>query len=1081
MGYATHFADPYQYRAEASAALMWARAGAAVDSSWGSGGHIPTFMRVNAVQRSLVGLFFVAFCLATGECSLPSRCLLLREKLATALGPRRIAPGRIMGLPYAPEKDGAFKAGPPLIEVRQELRRSRSMEALASEAIANLTFPDHLDEAISQLQQVWKEAPGNAWILSDLSVAYLTRGSLGKDPQSFFLALCAASAAVRLEPQLLEARFNLGLSLEKLFLFEDARHAYAEYLALDPDSAWADEVRTRRDRLSATGGVARWETRKPLLFAAALSQDAALVQAQVGGFQQAARAYVELELLDDWAKAVLKGDAAHAEPSLTAAREIARQHALLTPDRMLPESIAAIDQAQGNPGHQEQLRRLAEGHSLFAQGYRFHESYRLPEAARAFQLSEEALRRAGSPFHHWAKLFIAACDYQRKDYAKALQVLDAIHTDHSLNKYPNLQARCDWLRGLIFFITNRMVAARDSYASALSHYQSTGESGNQATMENFLFEVSYVLGDDRKAWQYLYAALAKKEMILEPRRRQLVARSAAEVGRRSGESRVALYFGNEAVRWALSSGNPVQIALALRDRANLHHDAGQALEAQRDLAAAGDYAHQAGDEAMAAEIQVAKASFLERHEEKKALAELTEALPVLVRTHYNESLPALYLQRGRLYARQGHLDLGRADFLSGIQEYEHFFSELDDASRILRLERPTELFEEMIRLEAATERGARSRAFEYAERSRGRALTELMARPAAEGSTRIRSLEEVASALPHGVQLIEFAVLRDQVLVWILGDGAGRSLLLPIRRDELERRVEALRAAIEAGGDLTPEATHLYEVLIAPLQLPGSARVVVIPDGVLHQVPFGVLKNAATGRYWIEDHVLELAPAASIYLSCAARSRALLDSASTSALVVADPAFDTTLSPGLGRLPAARREGKQIVSLYGRAELLGDQDATRAAFLSALGRHQVLHFGGHAEVDARSPFLSRLLLAPDRNDRGVLFAHEIYRHRFAKTRLVVLAACSTAGDPVAPTEGISSLARPFLAAGIPAVVGSLWPVKDEDAAAWTVRLHTELAKGQDVASALRTATLSLLHGVSTNPKAWAAFELIGAS
>ena len=45
-------------------------------------------------------------------------------------------------------------------------------------------------------------------------------------------------------------------------------------------------------------------------------------------------------------------------------------------------------------------------------------------------------------------------------------------------------------------------------------------------------------------------------------------------------------------------------------------------------------------------------------------------------------------------------------------------------------------------------------------------------------------------------------------------------------------------------------------------------------------------------------------------------------------------------------------------------------------------------------------------------------------------RLAVLAACGSADGPVALGGASLSLARPFLSAGVPNVVASLWPVSD---------------------------------------------------
>ena len=67
-------------------------------------------------------------------------------------------------------------------------------------------------------------------------------------------------------------------------------------------------------------------------------------------------------------------------------------------------------------------------------------------------------------------------------------------------------------------------------------------------------------------------------------------------------------------------------------------------------------------------------------------------------------------------------------------------------------------------------------------------------------------------------------------------------------------------------------------------------------------------------------------------------------------------------------------------------------------------------------IDPTNTLLSKLVLAPGRDGgTGVLTAQEIYSLRLPRTRLVVLAACDTGNEYVPGGEGVTSLARAFLA------------------------------------------------------------------
>jgi CHAT domain-containing protein len=74
----------------------------------------------------------------------------------------------------------------------------------------------------------------------------------------------------------------------------------------------------------------------------------------------------------------------------------------------------------------------------------------------------------------------------------------------------------------------------------------------------------------------------------------------------------------------------------------------------------------------------------------------------------------------------------------------------------------------------------------------------------------------------------------------------------------------------------------------------------------------------------------------------------------------------------------------------------------------------------------------------------------------------------------------------FLRAGAHNVIGALWEVNDSAAPQLMDSFYSELSRGQDTASALRAAKLSLLHSkdpqsVFRKPYYWAPFQLYAGS
>ena len=88
-----------------------------------------------------------------------------------------------------------------------------------------------------------------------------------------------------------------------------------------------------------------------------------------------------------------------------------------------------------------------------------------------------------------------------------------------------------------------------------------------------------------------------------------------------------------------------------------------------------------------------------------------------------------------------------------------------------------------------------------------------------------------------------------------------------------------------------------------------------------------------------------------------------------------------------------------------------------------------------------------LLSAGADNEDGLLQAREI-EGLDLEGRIVVLSACQTVSGAVLSGEGVLSLARAFFEAGAQAVIGSRWPIRDEDAAWFFDAFYRGSAKGR---------------------------------
>jgi CHAT domain-containing protein len=202
-------------------------------------------------------------------------------------------------------------------------------------------------------------------------------------------------------------------------------------------------------------------------------------------------------------------------------------------------------------------------------------------------------------------------------------------------------------------------------------------------------------------------------------------------------------------------------------------------------------------------------------------------------------------------------------------------------------------------------------------------------------------------------------------------------------------------------------------------------------------------------------------------------------------LLVADPAFDARAHPELFRLRAARAEVASLAStVYPGAMVLEAGNATPGAVTEALVGAGIFHFAGHATFDDVRPELSRLVLAPGKDERGTgsLTAERLAELDLSRVRLVVLSACKTLRAGSGRSGGFAGFAGAVTDAGAGGVLGSLWRVDDELTRAMMEAFHREYRRSGNGPHSLRAAQLRMLRSPNPgerSPAAWAGFRYAG--
>jgi len=304
-------------------------------------------------------------------------------------------------------------------------------------------------------------------------------------------------------------------------------------------------------------------------------------------------------------------------------------------------------------------------------------------------------------------------------------------------------------------------------------------------------------------------------------------------------------------------------------------------------------------------------------------------------------------------------------------------------------------------------------------------------------------------------------------------DGAVRARV--VAAGAVAEDVRQLRASVsDPGAPPSPLARGLGDLLLGP-ELSGApdGRLLIVPDGVLHGVPFAALETGdgapVAGRF-----VLSQVPSLGVWQALRARPPA---TASRTLAVMANTRF-TGGPEARPRLQAAAREARAVARRARDPLLLLEASEAEVARLP-FEQFQALHFASHVEIDEEHPERSRIVMAVGAgDDDGYLQAREIERMRLP-CRLVVVSGCRSGQGRFLDGEGVVGLSHALHGAGVRSLVMSLWDVTDEGAAEAMSRFY-ELVPGRTVGEALRETQAALRRSSRfAHPAHWAAFFVSG--
>ena len=990
---------------------------------------------------------------------------------------------------------------------------SSSHHALGQLYLADRRYED----AIDQFTEALKLDPQNARAHSDLGAALLERGRLiatsqegSPDIEAFARSLTHLNRALAIDPDLNEALFNRALLRQQMMFVDGAAEDWRAYLEKDSNSRWADEARSNLEELEKR-------------------------QRRIEQGQQ--------NLVEDFLNACRAQDSDRAWDLLSSNRqklttEITDLYINKSRQRSGPNDSAPLV-ALAYAGEID-LRRVGDRYTLdLAQFYRSASQRQLVAAAEAHELSRRAtkaymeskLESAIDLYTKSQRILLQigdVCEARMAAYSLGLFYLEMTRVEQSAALLSSLARDCEaegylWLQARALFYISGIESNRNEYSKAIASAKQARAAAEKVNDRPCAFSAGSALIE-------YYRQLGNRRECLGEISRSLLLLSdsafgpismgrhygiAAQTFNTFGLDDVALDCQRESLRFAVQMDDFASLSVAHALLGLMYGKLQNYTEAFKnvDLAYTQGEAHASeilGREKMAyAELQRGNL-YRESGDTSNALASYNRSIELYRSLDFPTHLYQAYKGRLVCYIAQHDERSARQqleEVLVLIDKHRTNIFEEENRNNFFDIEQS--VYDLGIDFEYSLMQNGQ-KAFEYAEASRARSLLDSMNRMPLQiarsnsmgdlllpSGARPFSLEEIKARIPADALLLQYAVLEDKLLIWVVSrDKLEKPVEVKLSQAALNDKVSSYITSLKGSSGADREATsrlgrELFGYLIAPVEpMFGAIRTLhVVPDKALNGLPWDALISPTSGRYVIEDYQVMPTPSATLFAICTDLGEQKAGPRAERVMSVGNPTFNRDTFPNLPTLSDADREAQDITAFYTSSRRLLGPMAREQAVRDELARVDVAHFALHCVIDERSPMRSSLVLAKEPSAGavregldGVLQAREIYDLKLARLRVAVLSACQTGVERYYRGEGMIGMARAFLIARTPLVVASLWPVDSRATAKLMVRFHQQRKTEGSTAKALWLAKRSLLKGdteLYREPFYWAAFQAIG--
>jgi CHAT domain-containing protein len=1046
---------------------------------------------------------------------------------------KRSIEARAAGFKYAPiiefkgvQQESADNADQEIakLSLLNEVKQNPSAVSYHALGLVYL-FEKNFNEAIRQFELALQSERSSAQLYNDLGAAYLEKGKSiaeksesknsepsGESYKSYSNALDNFTRAIELNRSLPEPLFNRALTQQYIGLYQRAKQDWQEYLKRDSDSQWADEARHKLRLIEESEQKERQN--KSQLFQEFTDYYKARDDEKSWQIIRQTRdtngSLIVNKLLNSYLAASSGGQRQEAEDRFQALRYAANLEFQKTGDRYTSDLLEFYRQATGAQRTVSALSRKRLKKSF----RRFTRTNNDEAVALCVDAKEQFESVGNSCEASFASFRMAHCLMIQLKLEKALPILERLYQECSRRGYTWLLAQC----------VNQLAAIKiglKEYTSAISYsheslnlFEKVDDINGEFRNLVQLAEEYRLLNDPDKSLGFLQRGSLLMDSYLPGLTYRWSHYTILGFNFNSLCSyKTALEFRKEALRIASILNTPLLVArsyeyLALTCGKLKQYD--DAIANVREVSKIADGLPSEDDRlGLIAHSNLVLGQILNEGEQfDRAIEAFNESLEAFNKIKFQQNLYAAH--KGKLLAyiaqkNEQSIDEEIRKVFSLFEEYRAKIPSENHRNSFFDAEQ--QIYDIAIDFKYSRQMN-HQQAFDFSELCRARSFLDSMQAgadvignqqgpdltlPSVSTSLTLSDLQQM---LPDEVQIIQYAVLEDKTIVWVVTQkGIVWSTEFSAGLNMLEEKAREFQELISSPSDESQnlalqQARDLYEILIEPVEshLDKNKLLVIVPDKSLHRIPFHALLSPA-GKYLVEDYSLQYSLSSSMFVECSKVAASKQGVRSERMLSVGSPDFDRNtfkVSP----LQSSVREAEKVAKYYTTSYVFTGPKPTEGRVRAEMEKSNVINFATHLIANESSPLRSKLLLANEQGQTagsedadGMLQSYEIYKLRLNQTRLVVLSACQTGIEQVYKGEGPISMARSFLSANVPLVVASLWPIDSESSGEFMIGFHKHRTRDRMLSvEAIRQTQLAMIGGQDSRyrkPFYWAAFMLIG--